>query len=475
MMENMISRPNNTLLEVMQIINENSLGVCFVVDNQSVLLGVLTDGDIRRALLDNKSLNTSAGDILSNNFIFGQVGDSSSDLFDKFNKDPEKNINIIPIVDKDNKLVDYFKYSNDVHFPVAVPNLGGNEFKYLTDAFLSTWISSSGSYINKFEESFSTYSGCKYGVAVSNGTASLHLALLALGIGEGDEVIVPDLTFAATINAVLHANATPVIVDVEESSWCIDPIEIKRAITSNTKAIIPVHLYGQVCDMDAIMSLARQFDLKVIEDCAEAHGAAYKGKKVGSFGDGGSFSFFGNKVITTGEGGMCTTNSKELNEKIRLLRDHGMSRSRRYYHEVIGYNYRLTNLQAAIGLAQLERIDVIHKNRKMYEDIYRKLMIGPKFQFQTDLVDRQRITWLVSLLAHSTDERDKLIELLKDNAIEARPFFYLLSEMDIYKKYSRKANSNAAKISSCGISLPTYECLKSLNEIEMIINKIAKA
>ena len=145
MMENMISRPNNTLLEVMQIINENSLGVCFVVDNQSVLLGVLTDGDIRRALLDNKSLNTSAGDILSNNFIFGQVGDSSSDLFDKFNKDPEKNINIIPIVDKDNKLVDYFKYSNDVHFPVAVPNLGGNEFKYLTDAFLSTWISSSGS------------------------------------------------------------------------------------------------------------------------------------------------------------------------------------------------------------------------------------------------------------------------------------------------------------------------------------------
>lgn len=475
MMKSMISRTTNTLLEVMQAINENSCGVCFIVDDEGVLRGVLTDGDIRRALLDNKSLSSEAGIIIKKDFIFGKVGDSTSKLLEKFNNDPEKKINIIPIVDDGNRLVDYFKYSNDGYFPVAVPNLGGNEFKYLTDAFLSTWISSTGSYINRFEDSFSSYSDCKYGIAVSNGTASLHVALLALGIGEGDEVIVPDLTFAATINAVLHSNATPVIVDVEEDSWCIDPAQIRKAITPKTKAIIPVHLYGQVCDMEAIMNLSKEFKLKVVEDCAEAHGATYKGKKVGSFGDVGSFSFFGNKVITTGEGGMCTTNSAELDQKIRLLRDHGMSKTKRYYHEIVGYNYRLTNLQAAIGLAQLERIDLIHKNRSQYEDLYRKTLEGPKYEFQKDLPHRKRITWLVSILANNLANRNNLIKLLKENTIEARPFFYLLSEMEIYKKYSHLPTPNAAKISSCGISLPTYESLKSLNEIETIINKIHRS
>ena len=472
MIKNMACNSDNTLLEVMNFINENCQGVCFVCDTFNVLKGVLTDGDIRRALLDNHSLSSLVGDVVGKDFVFGRIGDSAALLTEKMDKNSCKTINIIPIVDENNKLVDYFKYINDVHFPVALPNFGGNELKYLTDAFLSTWISSTGSYVDRFEDSFSTYSDCKYGIAVSNGTAALHVSLTALGIAEGDEVIVPDLTFAATINSVLHANATPVIVDVEEQSWCIDPIEIEKAITSKTKAIIVVHIYGQVCDMDSIMKLANQYNLRVIEDCAEAHGAMFKNKKVGSFGDVGCFSFFGNKVITTGEGGMCTTNSVELNDKLRLLRDHGMSKTKRYYHEIVGYNYRLTNLQAAIGLAQLERIDSIHRNRSLYEQLYRKIMIGPTFQFQTDLPDRQRITWLVSLLADNTGERDKLMDQLRENAIEARPFFYLLSGMDIYKKYARKENTTAAKISSCGVSLPTYESLKSLEDIEIIINKI---
>ena len=474
MIKNLTCSLNSTLLEVMQIINENSLGVCFVVDDSNCLKGVVTDGDIRRALLKNKDLRSLVCKILRDDFVYGWETDSSSKLIEKFNKDPHKKINIIPIVDQNNKLIDYFKYSNDIHFPVAIPNFGGNEFKYLTDAFLSTWISSTGSYIDRFEDSFSAYSDCKYGIAVSNGTAALHVSLLALGIGEGDEVIVPDLTFAATINSVLHANATPVIVDVEEQSWCIDSIEIEKAITSKTKAIIAVHLYGQVCDMDSIMKLARQYNLKVIEDCAEAHGAKFKSKKVGSIGDVGCFSFFGNKVITTGEGGMCTTNSLELNDKLRLLRDHGMSKTRRYFHEVVGYNYRLTNLQAAIGLAQLERIDNIHKNRSLYEKLYQKVLSRPEFQFQKNLVERKRIVWLVCLLVENKSERDKLMNLLKEYSIEARPFFYLLSEMDIYKKYSKKENPIAAKISSCGINLPAYESLKSLDQIELIINKIMK-
>jgi perosamine synthetase len=469
MIKNLICDCNNTLLEAMHIINENAMSVCFVVDEFNSLIGVATDGDIRRALLNHKGLDSTIVEILNENFVCGYESDSNDALINKISED----INIIPIVDKNNQLVDYFKYSHQSHFPVAIPNLGGNEFKYLTDAFLSTWISSTGSYIDKFEETFSSYSDCEYGVTVSNGTVALHVALVALGIGKGDEVIIPDLTFAATINAVLHANATPVIVDIEDQSWCIDPGEIEKSITSKTKAIIPVHLYGQVCDMDSIMNLAKQYSLKVIEDCAEAHGAMFKGNKVGSFGDIGCFSFYGNKVITTGEGGMCVTNSTELNDKLRLLRDHGMSKTRRYYHDVVGYNYRMTNLQAAIGLAQLERIDEIHKNRFLYEKLYRRIMSDSNFEFQQDLKNRKRITWLVCLLVDN-NERDILIEQLKDNGIDARPFFYLLSDMDIYKKYSHAVNSSAKKISSCGINLPTYESLKSLEQIEVIINKIIK-
>ena len=305
MIKNLVCDCNNTLLEVMHIINENGMGVCFVTDEVDFLKGVVTDGDIRRSILNHKSLNSLIVSILNDNFIYGHIDDPRDELINKINE----KVKIFPIVDKDNKLVDYFRYSHQSHFPVAIPNLGGNEFKYLADAFFSTWISSTGCYIDKFEDKFSSYSDCEYGVTVSNGTTALHLSLVVLGIGKGDEVIIPDLTFAATINAVLHANATPVIVDIEQKSWCIDPKEIEKSITSKTKAIIPVHLYGQVCDMDSIMSLAKKYNLKVIEDCAEAHGAMFKGNKVGSFGDIGCFSFYGNKVITTGEGGMCVTNS----------------------------------------------------------------------------------------------------------------------------------------------------------------------
>jgi len=470
MIKNITCPNSNTLLQAMHIINENTLGVCFIIDEFNHLKGVVTDGDIRRAILNNKSLNSPVGTIAKNNFIFGFESDSIDLLISKITDE----ITVIPIVDKKNLVVDYFTYSQKNHFPVSMPNLTGNELKYLTDAFLSSWISSTGSYLDLFENAFSRYSDCQYGVAVSNGTAALHVALLALGIGEGDEVIIPDLTFASTINAVLHANATPVIVDIEKDTWCIDPKEIESAITSKTKAIIPVHLYGQVCDMDKIMHLAKKFKLKVVEDCAEAHGAKYANKKVGSIGDIGCFSFYGNKVLTTGEGGMCTTNSIDLDTQIRLLRDHGMSKTKRYYHEVVGYNYRMTNLQAAIGVAQLERVDDIHKNRTSYEDLYRKIMPRSSYIFQKNIKGRQRITWLVSFLISESEnnERDDLIKIFLDKGIDARPFFYLLSDMPIYKKYSSKQNIVAKEISKCGISLPTYESLKSLFRIEIILNDI---
>jgi len=468
MIKSLICDCNNSLLEAMRIINESAMGICFVVDEFDSLKGVVTDGDIRRSLLNNIKLDEEIKNILPKEFVYGNIDEHYDDLILKITH----KISIIPLVDSNFKVVDFFEYKQTTHFPVAIPNLNGNEFKYLTDAFLSTWISSSGKYIDKFESEFSSYSDCSYGVAVSNGTVALHLAMVALGVGEGDEVIIPDLTFAATINTVLHANATPVIVDVEEDSWCIDPKEIEKAITPKTKAIIPVHLYGQACDMSAIMKIAKKHNLKVIEDCAEAHGANYNGKKVGSFGDIGCFSFYGNKVITTGEGGMCTTNNSELDDKMKVLRDHGMSKTKRYWHDVIGYNYRMTNLQAAIGLAQLERIEGIHKNRRKYEDNYRNILHAEDFTFQNNLKDRGRITWLVSILVDKSIDKDKYLKKLHKNGIDARPFFYPLSEMNIYKAYCNVSTPIAKMLSKRGINLPTYESLKSINEIRDILKGI---
>ncbi|MCK9337533.1 MAG: aminotransferase class I/II-fold pyridoxal phosphate-dependent enzyme [Arcobacteraceae bacterium] len=469
MIQKMICKKTDSLIQAMKIINENAMGVVFVIDDKSKLCGVITDGDIRRSLLNDFGLDVKIERILTGEFTFGKVGESYDSLLKKISH----KVKVIPIVNEKQNVVDFFEYKQNVYFPVAIPNLNGNEFKYLTDAFMSTWISSSGEYIVRFEEEFSKYSDCKYGVAVSNGTVALHLALVVLGIGEGDEVIVPDLTFAATINTVLHAGATPVIVDVEEDSWCIDPKAIERAITPKTKAIIPVHLYGQSCDMATIMEIAKQYNLKVIEDCAEAHGAMFDGKKVGSFGDIGCFSFYGNKVITTGEGGMCTTNNEELNSKIRVLRDHGMSKTKRYWHDVVGYNYRLTNLQAAIGVAQLERIDNIHTNRRQYENSYKEVLKDTKsFTFQKDLPNRQRITWLVSILLDDSIDRDSYILKLKNHGIDARPFFYPLSDMEIYAKYCKEDTKISHKLSKIGLNLPTYETLKSADEIQKVLKDI---
>tara|TARA_Y100001980_G_C14541750_1_gene319867 strand:+ start:889 stop:1980 length:1092 start_codon:yes stop_codon:yes gene_type:complete len=353
---------------------------------------------------------------------------------------------------------------------IAEPDLRGNEYKYLKDAFKSSWISSIGKYIDLFENNFSSFCNSRYGVSVSNGTVALDLALNVLGIGESDEVIVPDLTFAATINAVLHQNAKPIIVDIEENSWCIDPVEIKKAITPNTKAIIPVHLYGQVCNMDEILKIADEYGLYVIEDCAESHGASWKGKKVGSFGDIGCFSFYGNKIMTTGEGGMCITNSNNFNEKMRILRDHGMSKKNKYFHEYIGYNYRMTNLQASIGVAQLERIKSILDERQKIEDLYKKYLKNNKniiFQ-KNKLPYRSKTVWFVSVLLK--EKRDYYIEKLNKLGIDTRPFFIPLSEMSIYEEYVSGETKVSKKISKMGINLPTNfmvdeECVSRIAEV----------
>lgn len=466
----LICSKNAMIKDVMTCIDNSAKGTAFIVDDNEKLVGIATDGDIRRALLNGAGLKESIKTYMNSNFIYALDPVEAQRIFRQY----EWKIKIIPLVDGQMHIKDYAECNDSQHMALAQPQLNGNEYNYLMDAFLSTWISSTGKYVTQFEENFSKYCGVRYGVATSNGTTALHLALAALGIGEGDEVIVPDITFAATINAVIYTGATPVIVDIEEDSWCIDPNEIEKAITPNTKAIIPVHIYGQPCDMGRICNIAREHDLYIVEDCAEAHGAKWEDRKVGSFGIISCFSFFGNKVITTGEGGMCITDRKDLNEKMRMLRDHGMSKERKYYHEVIGFNYRITNLQAAIGLAQLEHIDEILEWRESLEDEYRKVFAEvPGVRMQgNDFKDRKKIAWLVSVLVDE-DKRDRVLQKLKENNIDARAFFIPLSEMKIYTGYAKNC-AVSKRISKMGLNLPTtYEMDQSrIKKIALIMSEM---
>ncbi|MEM2990603.1 MAG: DegT/DnrJ/EryC1/StrS family aminotransferase, partial [Halobacteria archaeon] len=304
---------------------------------------------------------------------------------------------------------------------------------------------------------------------------ALHLALAALGISSGDEVIVPDLTFAATINAVLYVGAKPVIVDVDQNYWCLDPAEIKRAITPHTKVIIPVHLYGHPCEMEAIMEVAERYGLYIIEDAAEAHGAEYKGRKVGSFSHIACFSFYGNKIITTGEGGMCLTNDDELAEKMRILRDHGMNPKKRYWHDIIGFNYRMTNIQAALGVAQLNKIDkLIEKKRKIAKSYADGLSSVEGITLHPEMPWAKCVYWLYSILIDYKKlgiTRDELSEKLENNGIETRKFFYPLHEMPLYQKYAKLSHIISSKISHMGLSLPSGTKLTE-EDISYIIRKM---
>ena len=346
------------------------------------------------------------------------------------------------------------------HIPVSEPLLGGNEEKYVLECVRSSWISSLGKFIQQFEEGFARFCGTKYGVAVMNGTAALQLALAALGIREGDEVIIPDLTFVATANAVKYLGAKPVFVDSEKSSWNIDPEKIEAVITNRTKAIIAVDIYGHPCNMDPIMEIAKKHNLFVIEDAAEAHGAEYKGRKVGSIGHVSCFSFYGNKIITTGEGGMCVTNDAALTDRMRFLRDHAMDPARRYWHPELGYNFRMTNIQAAIGVAQLEQIGKFIAAKIRNAALYQSLLKNVKgIALQPQMPWAKSVYWMHSVLVDEKlfgCSREELMARLKARGIDSRPFFYPMHELPMYSKgYSDRDFPVAAELASKGINLPS--------------------
>ena len=354
--------------------------------------------------------------------------------------------------------------------PVYKPFLGKKEKKYVLEAVDSSWLSSKGKFIDLFEKEFARYIGAKYAISACNGTAALHLTLETLNIGPGDEVIVPTFTYIASVNAIVYAGAKPVFVDSNPKYWNLDPEKIEKKITPKTRAIMVVHLYGHPADMAPILKIAKKYNLKVIEDAAESHGAEYKGKKVGTLGTIGSFSFFGNKIITTGEGGMVVTNNKKLAEKCAHLKGQGVSKIKTYWHDVVGFNYRMTNIEAAIGVAQLEKIDkVLKMKRAIAQEYIKRLKDVADIKCQGEESWAKNVFWMYSILVPA-NKRDGLIEYLKEKGIETRPFFYPAHILPMYKE-KKESYPVAESLGASGINLPSFPEL-TLKEIDYIMTKI---
>jgi perosamine synthetase len=358
----------------------------------------------------------------------------------------------------------------EIKFPVYQPSLAGKEKEYVLDCLDSSWISSKGKYISLFEQKFSDYIGVKHSSTVSNGTVALHLALIALGLGPGDEVIVPTLTYIASVNAICYTGATPVFVDSLKDTWQMDPEDVKRKITPKTKAVMVVHLYGQACDMDSLSAICKGKGLFLIEDCAEALGTLYQGKHVGTFGDIATFSFFGNKTITTGEGGMVVTNDETLYDRLVHFKGQGLAKHRQYWHDVIGYNYRMTNICAAIGLAQLEQIDQFLAQKRKIAGYYMEGFKAISLDYHCEAQNTYHSYWMFSILVNDAGDRDRLREHLGINGIETRPLFYPVHTMPMYSQRFQRFPV-AEDLGWRGINLPSYPQL-SRECCNFIVDKV---
>lgn len=363
--------------------------------------------------------------------------------------------------------------------PVCTPYLAGNEKKYVNDCLKTNWISSAGKYVDLFEERFSRYCGRPHGIATTNGTTALHLAVAACGIGPGDEVVMPAFTIASTAFAVIYCGAKPVFVDCEPDTWNIDPEKIEKKITKRTKAIMPVHIYGHPCDMNTIGAIARKHKLFIIEDAAEAHGAEYNGKKAGGIGNVSCFSFYANKIVTCGEGGMVVTGNKKIAERCRSFKNLSFLKEKRFWHKDLGFNYRMTNIQAAIGLAQLEKIDRFVELRRRNAAFYTARL--KKVSGITLPVERpgvKNVYWMYGILIDQKFgmTREKFMNALKARGIETRTFFLSLHDQPVFKKLgcgSKETFPVTEDIARRGLYLPSGSNLKK-KEINYICDCIEK-
>lgn len=349
--------------------------------------------------------------------------------------------------------------------PLCIPEIRGNEWKYIKECLDTNWVSSVGKFVDRFEEEFAKYNEAKAAVVTMNGTAALQLALVTLGVGEGDEVIVPSMTFISSVNAIKYVGAIPVFVDVDRETFVMDVNKVEELITEKTKAIMPVHIYGYPVEMDELNIIARKHNLYVVEDATEALGTKYKGRLAGTLGDIGCFSFNGNKLITTGAGGMLITNNEDVAKKAKYLSNQTktITENGAMYHEKVGYNFRMPNILAAMGLAQLEKVDeyleVKRRNARLYNDLLKGVK-GITLTKEVDYVDN--CYWLYSILVEDDFRmsRDELLELLKKNGIQARPFFLPVHNMKPYSENKCGNMEMTLEVSKRGINLPSSVSLK---------------
>lgn len=460
-----------TIKDAILLLEKNTKGIIFVT-NQDKLVGVITDGDLRRAILNGSNNETIIKDVMNTEFVSLPVESSEQEIRKTF----KSNLKLLPLCNNEGHIVDLVDPYKSHKIPILEPSLKGNELLYVKECIDTNWISSQGSYVRLFEQRFEELFKDMFALTVSNGSVALHLGLVSLGIGRGDEVIVPNITFAASINAIIHAGATPVLCEINKDTLCIDPKEIELLISSKTKAIMPVHLYGQACDMDAILTLADKFNLKIIEDCAEAIGSTWKNKYVGSFGDVSTFSFFGNKTISTGEGGMVIFQDEAIYMHAKTLRDHGMNPNKKYWHDNVGYNYRLTNIQSAIGVAQMEQLEQIIEKKLYILKFYRDHLLKEKnirYLPQTR-INSVNSNWLFTLVLQPEINRDDVILDLLNFGIDCRPIFYPLHQMEPYKNFKKSSDlATSVSVSYSGISLPSSVNITD-DEMAYIVKKLSK-
>lgn len=357
--------------------------------------------------------------------------------------------------------------------PVYRPDLSGNEKRYVQQAMDSTWISSTGEFIDRFKTAFSQAVGAPHVSAVSNGTVALHLALHVLDLRPGDEVIVPSFTYIASVNMIVLAGGVPVFADVRPGDWVLDPDHVERLITPRTRAIMPVHLYGAVCDMDRLCVLADRHGLDIVEDCAEALGSTWDGRHVGLFSRTATFSFFGNKTITTGEGGMVIARTPEMLRKVELARGQGMDPERRYWHIAMGFNYRMTNIAAAIGLGQIERLNDILARKRQIAARYRQNLAQESVTFQIPARQARSSEWLVSVLLPPGTGREPVMRDMAGVGVETRPVFYCAHHMPHHARPDLELPVSE-NISARGVSLPSYPDLVDA-EIDRVCETLISA
>jgi perosamine synthetase len=358
--------------------------------------------------------------------------------------------------------------------PYSKPSITDLEVRYATDAAANGWGDKCYEYINRFEELFKQHIGVKYAIATSSCTGALHMGMAALGIGPGDEVIIADSNWIATASPIVNLGAKPVFVDILPDSWCIDPIKAEAAITSNTKAIVAVHLYGNLCDMDRLLTIGEKYGIPVIEDAAEGIGSVYKNKRAGSIGRFGAFSFHGTKTVTTGEGGMFVTNDAKLYDRVLTLSNHGRARdqTKQFWPDIVGFKYKMSNLQAAIGCAQIERIDELIGRKREIMAIYRKHLLGiPGISMNPEPEGSLNGAWMPTVVFEPEMgiTREKLQASLAAENADARVFFWPLSSLTMFQSVS--SNINALLIPRVAINLPSYHDMTS-DEILRVANAL---